>query len=123
MKILIVDDSKIAREMLKKTLKSLGYDDFEEAVDGEDGFNKYKQYKPDLVLSDIEMPKMDGFEGLKLIKEYDNDAYVVIISSVANTQVLQQTISSGAKNIVRKPLNGKKLQDIVEKMKRDKGIE
>jgi two-component system, chemotaxis family, chemotaxis protein CheY len=61
-KILIVDDSTMLRDMLNYALNEGGYTDVIEAIDGEDGVNKAKAVEFDLIITDINMPKKDGFE-------------------------------------------------------------
>ena len=68
-KILIVDDTLFMRTLLKNILFSGGHTIVGEAGDGEEGVAKYKELKPDLVTMDIVMPKLNGIEALKAIKE------------------------------------------------------
>ena len=117
-RVLIVDDSKIAREMLKKVILSLGHEIVGEAIDGQDGVTKYKELNPDIIFSDIEMPIMDGFETLKKIMEYDKDAYIVMVSSVVNSQILKKISLSGAKNIIKKPFSSKQIELIFQALDR-----
>lgn len=114
MRVLLVDDAKASRMIVGKTVKKLGHEVVGEAVDGQDGFEKYKELKPDIVLSDIEMPILDGYGGLKLIKEYDPDAVVVMVTSVVNAQFIQKIMGLGALDAVKKPINEKKLAKIFD---------
>ncbi|NJO90188.1 MAG: response regulator [Chloroflexia bacterium] len=68
MKILIVEDDFGSREFLYNLIKLEGYD-VEKACDGEEGIEAYHTYNPDLVISDIQMPKMDGLEMLSKLKK------------------------------------------------------
>ncbi len=67
-KILVVEDSLTVRELEKKVLENYGYEVLA-AVDGLDGFNKAREFKPDLVVTDIEMPHINGFELISLLKK------------------------------------------------------
>ena len=67
MKILIVDDTEEIREILRLFIENLGHEVIE-AVDGQDGFEKAKIHKPDLIITDAMMPKVDGFTLLRNIK-------------------------------------------------------
>ena len=58
--VLLVDDSKASRMIVGKVVKKLGHEVIGQAEDGEKGFEAYKELKPDLVLSDVEMPVLDG---------------------------------------------------------------
>lgn len=63
-KILIVDDSRTSRKMLREILEGMGHEIAGEATNGEEGYVMYKELNPDLVTLDITMPKMDGIEAL-----------------------------------------------------------
>ena len=63
--ILIVDDSRTSRKILRRILEEAEHTIVGEAVNGEDGYLKYQELKPDVVTLDITMPKMDGLEGPK----------------------------------------------------------
>ena len=70
-KILIVDDSKMSRRMLRTILEGIGHEIVAEACNGEEGIKMYQQYTPDVVTMDITMPEMDGIKCLKEIMEYN----------------------------------------------------
>ena len=75
-KVLIVDDSKFARSTNKKLLMNLGYEVFIEAVDGVNGIAKCKESNPDLIITDIEMPNIDGIEMIKQIREFNQEVFL-----------------------------------------------
>ena len=76
MKILVTDDSKMARKMVIKTLKDVIGENAEiiEAQNGLESFDLYKEHLPKIVFMDLTMPIMDGFEALEKIKEFDENA-------------------------------------------------
>lgn len=113
-KILIVDDSRTSRRMLKNVLMELGYEDIEEAVNGEEGFIRYKELKPDLVTMDITMPVMDGIEGLELIKKYDPDAKVVMISAAGQRDKMFKAVKYGAAEFITKPYEKEEVGKIIK---------
>jgi two-component system chemotaxis response regulator CheY len=88
-KILIVDDTLFMRTLLKNILFSGGHTIAGEAGDGEDGVAKYKELKPDLVTMDIVMPKLNGIEALKAIKEFDPAAKIVMCTAVGQEQMVK----------------------------------
>ena len=115
-RILIVDDSVIMRTVLKDIVSS--DPDLEvvgDAGDGEMALEKVKSLQPDLVLLDIEMPKMDGLECLKRLKLVSK-AKVVIVSSIAQigSKVAADVRSFGAADVVPKPSGATSL-DLKEK--------
>ena len=69
MKLLIVDDSTMLRDMLSYALSEGGYTDVVESIDGLDGLSKAKETQFDLIISDVNMPNMDGFELIKNIRK------------------------------------------------------
>jgi len=115
-RVLLVDDARLSRRIVGNVVKDLGHEVVGEAENGELGFEAYKELKPDLVLSDIEMPELDGFGMVKKIIAYDADANIVMISSVVNAQLIQKIISLGALDAVKKPVNDQKLQKIMEQL-------
>lgn len=102
-KILIVDDAAFMRMMVKDVLSKGGYNDLEEAVDGADAVEKYKELNPDLVIMDITMPNMDGLEALKAIKEIDPNSTVIMCSAMGQESMVIEAIKSGAKDFIVKP--------------------
>ncbi|MEA3315579.1 MAG: response regulator [Campylobacterota bacterium] len=79
MKLLIVDDSTMLRDMLSYALIEGGYNDVVEAVDGLDGLNKVKEIQFDLIISDINMPNMDGLTFVKEVRKLSQYSKVPIL--------------------------------------------
>jgi CheY-like chemotaxis protein len=118
MKILVIDDSTMARKMLIKTLKEFISDDTQilQAKNGKEGVAQYKDEKPDLVFLDLTMPEMDGFEALKYIKLYDEDAKVVVVSADIQKASLDKVKEDGAIDFVKKPIDSHKMEMIFQKI-------
>lgn len=102
--ILLIDDSMLARNMLRLILEDKGYIICGEAVNGKEGFEKYKQLKPDLVFCDIMMDEMNGLECMQAILSVAPDAKVVICTSVGDELHLDEALKSGAKGFFKKPV-------------------
>jgi two-component system chemotaxis response regulator CheY len=113
-KILIVDDTLFMRTLLKNILFSGGHTIAGEAGDGEDGVSRYKELKPDLVTMDIVMPKMNGIEALKTIKEFDPAAKVIMCTAVGQEQMVKLAIKTGAKGYIIKPFQAPKVLEEVK---------
>lgn len=110
-KILIVDDSPIARKILKSCLpKDQGFD-FYEAVDGLVGFEKFKSVQPDIVFMDITMPVMDGMQCLEEIKKIHRNAVVIMCTADVQAQSYERAMGLGAIAMIKKPAS----KDSVEK--------
>ena len=96
-KILIIEDDKFLRELIARKLAKDGYN-VSEAVDGEEGVKKAKETKPDLVLLDLILPEMDGFEVLSKIKEDPASSLipVIILSNLGQKEDIEKGLKMGA---------------------------
>ena len=112
-KILISDDSILARKQLKDAILALGTPTFIETSNGQDAIDSYKSEKPQLVFLDIVMPVKDGNAAIREIREFDPRAEIVIVSSVGTQAQLKAAIKAGAKDFVQKPFNPKQIHSII----------
>lgn len=120
MKVLITDDSKMARRMVKKTLLECK-DDFEEileASNGQEAIDIYKENKPDIVFLDLTMPIKTGFEALDEIKEFDSNAQVIVVSADIQKSAMEKVRESGALGFIKKPISAEKMTEILEKLQK-----
>lgn len=101
--VLIVDDSRTSRRILRDILDRAGFAVAGEAVNGQEGFNEFVKLKPDIVTLDITMPVMDGIECLKLIKKNDPNAKVVMITAAGQKDKMMEAVKIGAAEFVSKP--------------------
>lgn len=115
LKILICDDSILARKQLKDIISTLGTPTFIEASDGQGAIDKYKETTPDLVFLDIVMPKIDGNIAIQEIIAYDPNATIIIASSVGTQSQLKCALQAGAKDFIQKPLDRQQVLDLVNK--------
>lgn len=113
-KILIGDDSILARKQLKDVITSFGISNIIEACNGQEAIDKYKEQKPDMVFLDIVMPVKDGHSAIAEIMEVNPDADIVIVSSVGTQSQLRQAIQLGAKDFIQKPLNVRQIESILK---------
>lgn len=114
-KILIVDDSRTSRKILKNIIEENGYEIAGEAENGEIGVNLYKELKPDLVTLDITMPVMDGVSALKAIMEYDSSAKVIMVTAAGQKGNVVEAIKLGAFEFVTKPFDPDVIKDVFGK--------
>ena len=101
--VLIVDDSKMSRTMLRNILEKANYSVVMEAANGADGVEAYKKCKPDVVTLDITMPQMDGLEALTQILAFDPHAKAIMITAAGQQDKLIQALKTGAKRFINKP--------------------
>lgn len=102
--ILLVDDEPHIRKFVTLLVRQLGTPAIFEAADGEAALEVYDRERPDLVLLDISMPVMDGLETLKRLRIMDPEATVIMLTSMANRQSVEQALAHGAVNYLRKDL-------------------
>lgn len=112
-KILICDDSILARKQLRDIISSFGECKIIEASNGQECIDLYQQYLPDIVFLDIVMPVKDGHSAISEIMEQYPDADIVIVSSVGTQSQLRQAIQLGAKDFIQKPLNNRQIESIL----------
>lgn len=115
-KVLIVDDSRTSRKVLSDVLTRMGLEVIGEAVNGEDGFLKYKELRPDIVTMDITMPVMNGLESLLLIKHEDENARVVMITAAGQKNNLMQAVKAGAEEFLTKPLEEEEIRRVMSEI-------
>ena len=115
-KILIVDDSKVSRIMLKSTLAKIGDFEVVEAVDGKDGTIKYWEHRPDITFMDLTMPVMDGFEATRMIIEGDPKAVIIVGTADIQAQSVQRVLELGACAVVKKPFEVGSVKDALGKV-------
>ena len=106
-KILIIEDEENILEAVKYTLTQEGYDVFT-SVDGEDGLEKAQEIKPDLVLLDVMLPKMDGFEVCRILRK-DLEMPVFMISAKAEEIDRVVGLEMGADDYITKPFSMREL--------------
>lgn len=103
--ILIVDDSKVSRYTLRGISESLGYSVIAEAINGKDGIKKFKQFKPQFILTDIEMPQMDGLSMISKIKQHNSLVKIIVVTANLNETKMRQAKLNGAYAVLAKPVN------------------
>lgn len=113
-KVLIVDDSKTSRSVLRNILVEHGYEVVAEAENGQEGFDKYCELHPDFVTLDITMPIMDGIQTLVKIKEFDPAAKVIMVTAAGQKSKMLEAIKLGASEFVTKPFETNQIINIIE---------
>ena len=113
-RVVVVDDSKMSRKILRNILEEAGYAVVEEATDGEEAIAAYMQYKPDILTLDITMPNMDGLESLKEIKSLDRKAKIVMISAAGQQKKIIEALKLGAEKFITKPFEESEVIECVD---------
>ncbi|SDS01994.1 chemotaxis response regulator CheY [Pseudomonas oryzae] len=122
MSMLVVDDFPTMRRIVRSLLKELGFNNVEEAEDGQDALNKLRSGKFEFVVSDWNMPNLDGLDMLKQIRADDNLKHlpVLMVTAEAKKENIIAAAQAGANGYVVKPFTAaileEKLNKIFEKL-------
>jgi len=115
--ILTVDDSRTMRDMLLMTLKQAGYD-VVQAEDGEDGLEKLAERRPDAIITDINMPRLDGFGFIERVREDPSNISVpiLVLTTESEQDRKERARAAGATGWIVKPFNPSKLLDALRRV-------
>lgn len=118
MKVLVVDDFSTMRRIVKNLLKQLGFTKIEEAEDGEQAFKKLKEDEFDFVVSDWNMPNLDGIGLLKKVRtdEKLKDLPVLMVTAEAEKEKVISAVEAGVNNYIVKPFTGEVLKEKMDKI-------
>lgn len=108
-KVLIVDDSRIMRDFLRKMLAELGFNNFVEADSAQDTLAKYNSEQPKLIFLDIELDEDDGLAVFEQLLAIDSQVKVAIVSAHSTIDNVKKAMGLGAKGFLVKPFSPKKL--------------
>lgn len=116
--ILVADDSKFARKRLIDNLNKLDIEHkiVAQAKDGLEALEMFKHHIPNLVITDIEMPKMDGIQFIQQLRRLNRSVDIVVVSSVENKQLVQSLKSDPHTKFVSKPIELDVLGLILQKV-------
>ncbi|MFH1702182.1 MAG: response regulator [Nitrospirota bacterium] len=120
-KILVVDDNNDSRELVVKVLKNQGYEMIE-AIDGEEALEKAMSEKPDLILMDISIPKLNGYEVTKRLKSLEEGKEIPVVALTAHAMKgdRAKAIEAGCEGYISKPINVRELPAQVKSYMRGK---
>lgn len=114
-RVLIVDDAKFMRTLVKDALEAAGHEIVGEAENGIQAIEMYKKLNPDLVTMDITMREKDGLAASEEILQTDNRARIVMVTALGQEELLTRAIKMGVKDFVVKPFPPERLQQAVQK--------
>ena len=119
MRLLIVDDHEVVRRGVRSLLSDqIGCDVCGEAVDGQDALGKARQLKPDLIVMDVSMPRLNGLEATRQVRSMLPECEVLILSQHENSEMARQALKAGARGYVVKSSISRDLISAVEKASR-----
>ncbi|QJB57253.1 response regulator [Pseudodesulfovibrio sp. zrk46] len=116
LKVLVADDSVIIRTKIIQMLEQLGHTVVGQAENGTEAIEVFSKERPDLITMDITMPDMDGIEATRIIIDADPNANILVLTSHAQQEIVQQAIEAGAKGYVVKPVTADKLSQRIKQI-------
>jgi len=120
--ILIVEDQHIILTYIKSILKKK-FGTIHTALNGAEGLNLYKTHKPDIVVTDLQMPVMDGLEMIQHIRTLDPDAKILITSAYSNTNYMLKAIDLGVNGFHIKPIDSDRLLEQIDALVKQLSLE
>jgi two-component system chemotaxis response regulator CheY len=115
-RVLLVDDSDFSRNSIKQMLEDTPFQIIGEASNAKDAINTLKDRKAHIAIIDIVMPEVSGIELTEKLNKNFKDLYVIIISSLAQENIIMDSISAGASDFLQKPFNKETLLNSLEKV-------
>lgn len=116
MKVLVADDSTVMRRIVVRTLRQAGFDcsDIVEVADGRQAYEAALSERPDLILSDWNMPEMTGIESLRAIRAAGSDVTFGFVTSEGSDEMRAQAEAAGAAFLIAKPFTADTFRDVIE---------
>ncbi|MBC9783608.1 response regulator [Heliobacterium chlorum] len=115
-RILLVDDSPLIHNLLRKTLEKHGYEVAGDAMNGKEAVELFTQLSPDLVFMDITMPIIDGLEAAKAIKSQQPTAKIIMLSAMGDEEIVSQAKALGIDIFLQKPFDDYKIISAIAKV-------
>lgn len=115
-RILIVDDSPLIHNMMRKSLEKNGLEVCGDAKNGREAIELFESTRPDIVFMDITMPVMDGLEAAKYIKENNRDAYIIMLTAMGDEEIIGQAHEIGVDVFLKKPFNEEKIMQAISQI-------
>ncbi len=117
--ILIVEDENEIRKLMEEVMKSVFFEVYS-AKNGDEGIKKFKKFAPDLIVTDIAMPIMDGLDMAKMINEISPTTPIIALSAFSDKEKLLKAIEVGVDKYIIKPVNMDELLLAIENIARSK---
>jgi CheY-like chemotaxis protein len=113
-RIVIADDSSMSRKLTRRALPADWDATVVDAVDGEEALAACRAERPDLLLLDLNMPKMDGFDVLRALRAERLDCLTVVLSADIQPRTREQALALGAAAFIRKPVDAVEVRRVLE---------
>lgn len=118
-KVVVVEDEDLVRQgiVLAVDWQSVDCEVVGEAANGEDGLEVIRRSQPDIVVTDIKMPRMDGLEMLRKLREEGNEVSVILLTAYSDFTYAQSAVKLGAVDYLLKPFHDRELEEAMEGLK------
>ena len=113
-RVLLADDESHVRLFIKTVIGTLGFQVVGEAANGQQAVEQFEKLSPDLVLLDINMPVMDGITALKELRKRSESVAIIMLTSLASVEVVEQCLEAGANYHLRKDLPVSELKEEIQ---------
>jgi two-component system, chemotaxis family, chemotaxis protein CheY len=113
MRVLLVDDSKTMRNIVKGVLATMGITTIEEAGDGQDALSRVEAFNPDLILLDWNMPVMDGISFVRAYRGKKKTTPIIMVTTEAEKSRVLEAIQAGVNNYAVKPFTPESLSKVI----------
>ena len=123
LKVLVVDDSLLIHKLIKRIIEPEGYKVCATAVNGKQAVEMYKEYNPDIITMDINMPVMDGIEASRLIKNINPEAKIIFLGSAIDNNLIDIANEIGVRYFVDKPFEKEALLEVLNASREGKALE
>lgn len=116
-KILAIDDSRTIRELLRVAIETAGFS-YDCGIDGKDGIQKFTEFNPDLVITDINMPNMNGFEVIETLRseKIKTTIPIIVLTTEFSSEMKQKARNYGASAWIVKPFDEENLIPIIKRL-------
>jgi len=114
--ILVVDDSIMIRKLIKTILENENHKVIAEASNGEEAYNMYTKFNPDLVTMDVSMPNVNGIIAVKKIINNYPEANIIMVSAISQRDMVFEALESGAKHYIIKPITREKIISVINEV-------
>jgi len=115
-KLMIVDDSNIIRSKITRTLAQYDMQIVATACNGEEAIQLFKTTGPNVITMDLTMPRMDGLECIKAIRQLDSQVHILVVSALADKATAIQALKEGAQGFLCKPFTETDLTEALEEL-------
>jgi len=115
-RVLVVDDAAFMRMTIKDILNKNGFDIVDEAANGQEAIEKFKELRPDLTIMDITMPEVDGIVAVQEIMRIDPEAKIIMCSAMGQQAMVIEAIQAGAKDFIVKPFQPDRVIEAIRKV-------